>query len=68
MDRIVDTAEYNGSKLLDGSLSKSVAAANQTVLQLGVDTTSSSQLNLNNILDIRIKFNQTLFAVVYNIE
>ena len=52
MDRIVDTAEYNGSKLLDGSLSKSVAAANQTVLQLGVDTTSSSQLNLNNILDI----------------
>ena len=52
MDRIVDTAEYNGAKLLDGSLSKSVAAAKQTILQLGVDTTSSSQLNLNNILDI----------------
>ena len=52
MDRIVQTAEYNGAKLLDGSLAKSVATENHTVLQLGVDTSAANQYDLNDLLDI----------------
>ena len=52
MDRIVDTTEYSGAKLLDGSLSKNLEVAKHTVLQLGVDTSSDNQLDLNVLLDI----------------
>ena len=52
MDRIVDTTEYSGAKLLDGSLAKNLATADHTVLQLGVDTKADNQLDLNVLLDI----------------
>ena len=68
MDRIVDTTEYNGAKLIDGSLAKSVDASKHKILQLGVDATSDNQLNLNNILDITNQSTEALGLTGSNIK
>jgi flagellin len=68
LDRIVDTTEYNGAKLIDGSLAKGVDAAQHKILQLGVDTTEDHQLNLNNILDIKDQSTKSLGLTGSNIK
>lgn len=52
LDRIVDTTEFNGTFLLDGTLAASQPAADHNVLQLGVDSSADNQIDLNNILDL----------------
>ena len=47
IDRIAQTTEFNGQKLVEGSLASSVTAANQILIQVGLDATSYSRINLN---------------------
>ena len=53
IDRIVGATEYNGTYLLNGTLSK--GAEDHIVLQAGRDSSSTNQLNLNefsNLTDV----------------
>ena len=52
VDRIVATSEFNGTFLLDGTLAASQPAADHNVLQLGVDSSSNNQFDLNNMLNL----------------
>ena len=52
LDRIVATTEFNGTFLLDGTLAASQPAADHNVLQLGVDSSSENQFDLNNMLNL----------------
>jgi len=50
IDRIVSATEFNGTFLLNGTLSKS--ATEHIVLQSGVDSSSRNQIDLNEFADI----------------
>ncbi len=52
IDRISNTTEFNGQSLVDGSLASSVAAGSQILIQVGIDSTSSSRINLNQQIDL----------------
>jgi len=47
IDRIAQTTEFNGQKLVEGSLASSVASTNHLLIQVGLDSTSYSRINLN---------------------
>jgi len=53
IDRIAATTEFNGQKLVDGSLSSSVAFANQILIQVGIDSSVNSRINLNTEVDLQ---------------
>ncbi len=53
VDRISATAEFNGQKLVDGSLSSSVTSANQVLIQIGIDSSSNSRINLNTEVNLQ---------------
>ncbi len=53
IDRIAATTEFNGQKLVDGSLSSSVASANQILIQVGIDSSSDSRINLNTEVNLQ---------------
>jgi flagellin len=50
IDRIANVNEFNGQKLLDGSLA--ATASNQLVLQIGVNNLASNRMNLNQDMDL----------------
>ncbi len=50
LDRIANTTEFNGQKLLDGSLSR--GASDPYIIQTGLDGGASNRFNLNDILDV----------------
>ena len=53
LDRITATTEFNGTKLLDGNLASSVAESdNHILIQIGIDNTANSRLNLNNEINL----------------
>ena len=52
IDRIAATTEFNGQKLVDGSLEASVAAVNQISIQVGIDSSANSRINLNTEVDL----------------
>ena len=52
MDRIAQTTEFNGQKLMDGSLASNVSAKNTLVLQVGLDAGKDNRINLNQELDL----------------
>ncbi|MFQ5482052.1 MAG: flagellin, partial [Nitrospinaceae bacterium] len=52
IDRIANTTEFNGQKLVDGSLasgtaSSSATGGNRIQIQVGIDSTASSRIDLN---------------------
>lgn len=51
LDRISSTTEFRGTNLLDGSLA--AGALEHLVLQLGVDSSSSNQIDLNTEIDLQ---------------
>ncbi len=51
MDRISSTTEFRGTNLLDGSLASD--ALENLILQLGVDSSSDNQINLNTDIDLQ---------------
>lgn len=57
-DRIAKTTEFNGQKLLDGSLAKS--AVNQVYIQIGLDSGSNNRISLNQEADIEATTTNTL--------
>jgi flagellin len=52
IDRIAATTEFNGQKLVDGSLEATVAATNQISIQVGIDSSANSRINLNTEVDL----------------
>ena len=52
LDRISQTTEFNGQKLIEGSLASSVASSSHILIQVGLDSTSHSRINLNTEVDL----------------
>ena len=52
LTRISQTTQFNGIGLIDGNLEGSVAAASHTQIQIGIDSTANSRINLNSTLDL----------------
>jgi flagellin len=52
VDRIAATTEFNGQKLVDGSLASSVASTSQIFIQIGINSSSDSRINLNEQVDL----------------
>ena len=52
LDRISATTEFNGLKLIDGNLASGVSATSHTLIQIGIDSTENSRINLNTQLDL----------------
>ena len=52
IDRITATTEFNGQNLVDGSLSSSVISANQIFIQVGIDNSVNSRINLNEQINL----------------
>ena len=52
IDRISQTTEFNGQKLVDGSLGSGVTANNHILIQVGIDSTSFSRIDLNTEVNL----------------
>jgi len=52
IDRIAQTTEFNGQKLVEGSLASSVASSSHILIQVGLDSSSFSRINLNTEIDL----------------
>ena len=52
INRIAATTEFNGQKLIDGSLASSVTSANQIQIQIGLDSSANSRINLNTEVNL----------------
>jgi len=52
LDRISATTEFNGLKLINGNLASSVSATSHTLIQIGIDSTANSRIDLNTQLDL----------------
>ena len=58
LDRIGAVTEFNGQKLVDGSLAAS--ATDQVVLQIGTSSASTGRINLNEVLNVTEVSSQAL--------
>ena len=52
LDRIAQTTEFNGQKLIEGSLASTAASTSHILIQVGLDSTSHSRINLNTEVDL----------------
>jgi len=52
IDRIAATTEFNGQKLVDGSLASGVSPTNHILIQVGIDATAESRIDLNTQVDL----------------
>ena len=52
LDRISATTEFNGLKLINGNLASGVASTSHTLIQIGIDSTANSRIDLNSQLDL----------------
>ena len=52
VDRITESTTFNGQGLIDGALASGIAAASQVVLQIGINSNSNSQINLNEEMNL----------------
>ena len=52
IDRISSVTEFNGQTLVDGSLSSSISADNQILIQVGIDSNANSRINLNEQINL----------------
>ena len=52
VDRIAATTEFNGQKLVDGSLASSVSANSHILIQVGIDSTPQSRIDLNTEVNL----------------
>ena len=58
INRISNASEFNGKKLLDGSFSAS--ASSPVLIHIGLDSSASNQINLNQSMDIARLDSQSL--------
>ena len=52
IDRIANTTAFNGQKLIDGSLASAVAGSSHILIQVGIDNSSDSRLDLNTQVNL----------------
>ena len=52
LTRIAQTTQFNGIGLINGNLASSVATASHTQIQIGIDSSSNSRIDLNSTLDL----------------
>ena len=52
LDRISQTTEFNGQKLIEGSLASTATSTNHILIQVGLDSTSHSRINLNTEVNL----------------
>lgn len=52
IDRIAATTEFNGQLLVNGSLASSVASDRQIFIQVGLDSSADSRINLNTEVNL----------------
>ena len=52
LTRIAQTTEFNGIGLIDGTLASSVATTSHTLIQIGIDSSANSRLDLNSTLGL----------------
>ena len=52
IDRISNVTEFNGQKLVDGSLASGVASSRQIMIQVGLDSGANSRINLNEQINL----------------
>ena len=52
LDRISATTEFNGLKLINGNLASGVAANSHTLIQIGIDSTANSRIDLNTQINL----------------
>lgn len=60
IDRITNTTEFNGQKLIDGSLASSIASTSQVFIQIGIDSNANSRINLNEQINLKAVTASTL--------
>jgi len=60
LTRIAETTEFNGIGLINGNLASSVAATSHTLIQIGIDNTNNSRLDLNATLGLDAVTSSTL--------
>ena len=53
IDRIAATTQFNGQGLVDGALASSISSANQVFIQVGIDSTANSRINLNTEINLK---------------
>ena len=58
LNRIANTTEFNGQKLIDGSLAAD--AIESVVLQIGLDSSTNSRININESLNVTAVTSQAL--------
>ena len=51
-NRIANTTEFNGQKLLNGALASSVVTNQHVIITVGLDSNASSQIDLNSAVNI----------------
>ena len=59
-DRLANATEFNGQKLFDGSLDASLATNDHVVINVGLDSNASSQIDLNNVINLKSADSVTL--------
>ena len=52
LDRISATTEFNGQKLIDGNLASGIAINSHTLIQIGLDSTANSRIDLNTQINL----------------
>jgi len=52
LTRIAQTTEFNGTGLIDGTLASSATSANHVLIQIGIDSSTNSRLNLNTEINL----------------
>jgi len=60
LTRIAATTEFNGIGLIDGTLASSVATTSHTLIQIGIDNSANSRLDLNATLGLDAVTSSTL--------
>ena len=53
LTRIAQTTEFNGTGLIDGTLASSVTNNSHILIQIGIDSSSNSRLDLNNEINLK---------------
>jgi flagellin len=52
IDRIAATTSFNGQRLIDGSLASTVSSSQHILIQIGIDSSVDSRINLNQQIDL----------------
>ena len=60
LTRIAQTTEFNGIGLINGNLASSVSNTSHTLIQIGIDSTSNSRIDLNATLGLDAVTSSTL--------